>query len=180
MTNQDWIPLAVATQPHGVSGRLKFKSFTDPVRAFATHALTDAQGNAVKLRVTGEAQGQVICEIDGLTRREHAELWRGREIGVPRSALPAPKNDGEFYISDLIGMQVVTTSGTAFGTVADVANFGAGDLLDISLATGGREFFAFTKANFPAQDMDARVLTIDPPELLGNRSEEENPEEGAA
>lgn len=173
MTNADWIPLAVATQPHGVSGRLKFKSFTEPARAFTSYALTDAQGNAVKLRVTGEAQGQVICEIDGLTRREHAELWRGRELGVPRSALPDTDNDGEFYIADLIGMQVVTTGGEPFGTVTDVANFGASDVLDITLANGRREFFAFTNATFPTHDLAARTLTIEPPEMLGSRAEEE-------
>lgn len=174
MPKPNWIPLAVVTQPHGVSGRIKLKSFTEPARAFAAYdALTDAQGNPVKLRVTGEAQGLVIVEVEGLTKREAAELWRGKQIGIERDQLPATEHSDEFYIADLIGMEVVTTTGTTFGTVHDVANFGAGDLLDIEHTDGTREFYAFTQATFPSQDLAGGQLTIDPPQMLGSKAEEE-------
>lgn len=173
-TATDWVALAAITQPHGVSGRVKVKSFTDPARAFADYGtVTDASGTPVKFRITGEAQGLFIIEIEGVTRREQADLLRGKQLGVPRSQLPEVEDDNQFYVTDLIGMRVVTENGTAFGTVADVQNYGAGDVVDITRPHGGSELFAFTHATFPSIDVDAGTLTINPPELLGDRAEEE-------
>jgi 16S rRNA processing protein RimM len=169
-----WVALAVLTQPHGVSGRIKVKSFTDPADDFARHAnLTDEAGNAYTLRITGHAQGLAIVTIEGITRREQAELLRGKKIGIPRSALPELKKANQFYTDDLTGMEVVDQTGAHFGRVTAVANYGAGDILDITRAGGKREMYAFTHANFPVVDQAARRITIHPPEILGTRAEEE-------
>lgn len=168
----DWIELAVVTQPHGVSGRVKIKSFTDPAAGFADYAaLTDASGTPVKLRITGEAQGQFIVAIEGIKDRNEADRWRGRKLGVPQSALKEIADDGQFYVADLIGMDVVDAAGAPCGTVTAVENFGAGDLLEIT-QEGRSNYYTFTEANFPALDLDARRVTFTPPEILGSRDEE--------
>jgi 16S rRNA processing protein RimM len=169
----EWVQLAAITAPHGVSGRVKVKSFTEPARAFAGYGpLTDARGTGYRFRVTGEAQGLFIIEIEGITRREQADLLRGTALGVARSQLPATQNPNEFYLSDLIGLAVQQGDGSAFGTVVDVQNFGAGDLLEIALANDTTEWFSFTHATFPEIDVAAGRITIDPPMLLGSREEE--------
>lgn len=169
----DWVALAVITAPHGVSGRVKVKSFTEPPRGFAEYeAIGDAQGKPVRFRITGEAQGLFIIQIEGITTRDQAELLRGRELGIARSALPELAKN-EFYFADLIGLPVTTIDGTAFGTVRDLQNFGAGDVVEIELATGGREWFAFNDATFPHVDVAAGQLIIDPPLILGSKDEEE-------
>jgi 16S rRNA processing protein RimM len=168
----DWVVLAVVGAPHGVSGRLKVRSFTDPEGDFATHKeLTDERGSPVKLRLTGHAGGAPVVAIDGVKDRNEAERWRGRKLGVPRTALPQlPEN--QFYTDDLVGMEVIDCTGIRFGEVTAIANYGAGDLLHIRRANGREEFFAFTHANFPNVDATARQLTIEPPELLGSKKEE--------
>ncbi len=159
--------LAVFTQPHGVSGRIKVKSFTEPADDFASHSdLTDANGTPVKLHITGHTQGMAIVEIEGVTKREQAELLRGRKIGVARAQLPALTKPDAYYTDDLIGMAVITADGKPFGSVARVANYGASDILDIERSGGTREMYAFTHATFPQVDIAAQRLTIDPPELL--------------
>lgn len=167
--------LAVFAQPHGVSGRIKVKSFTDPADDFAAHPnLTDAVGNPIELHITGHAQGMAIVTVEGITSREQAELLRGKKIGVPRVALPALAKPNQFYTDDLIGMAVVDVAGAAFGTVAAVANYGAGDILDIARTDGKREMYAFTHANFPVVDVAARRITIDPPVMLGAHPEKDD------
>ncbi len=162
-----FVALAVFTQPHGVSGRIKVKSFTDPLDDFARHKnLTDDKGAPVKLRVTGQTSGGAIVEIEGVTKREQAELLRGRKIGIPRSAMPKLGNPNQYYTDDLIGMQVVDAAGAAFGTVKTVANYGAGDILDIDRPGSKSELYAFTHATFPLVDVAARRITINPPEIL--------------
>jgi 16S rRNA processing protein RimM len=169
-----WVALAVFTQPHGVSGRIKVKSFTEPADDFARHPdLTDANGTPVKLRITGHAQGMPIVEIEGVTKREQAELLRGRKLGVARTQMPALTKPNAYYTDDLIGMAVVTLAGEPFGRVARVTNYGASDILDIERGNGVREMYAFTHATFPTVDVAARRITIDPPELL-NATHEDN------
>jgi len=169
----DWIELAVVTQPHGVKGQVKVKSFSDPAKGFASYpTLTDDKGTPVKLRITGEAQGQYIVTITGLTDRTAAELWRGRKLGVPKSALKEVASPDQFYVTELEGMEVVNSAGTVVGTVSAVENFGAGDLLEITRLDGSSDYFTFTEHNFPTIDRDARRITFVPPELLGSREEE--------
>lgn len=171
--SNEWVALAVITQPHGVSGRVKVKSFSDPADGFAHYALTDKNGNAIKLRITGQAQGQFIVEIDGLRDRNVADTWRGRELGVPRSVLKQTTSPDQFYVTDLEGMAVVNEAGESVGHVSAVVNYGAGDLLEITDHDGKNEFYTFTGANFPHVDREARRITFTPPDILGSREEEE-------
>jgi 16S rRNA processing protein RimM len=57
---------------------------------------------------------------------------RATVLSVSPAALP-PLEEGEFYHADLIGLPAVTTDGTAIGSVADVANYGATDIVEIAL-----------------------------------------------
>lgn len=168
-----WVALAVVTQPHGVRGQVKIKSFSDPVDGFAAYpSLCDAKGNPVKLRITGEAGGLLIASITGVNDRNAADLWRGRELGVPRSALKPIARDDAFYVADLVGMAVVSPEGATVGQVRAVVNYGAGDLLEIADMAGHTEFYSFTERNFPALDLDAGRITFTPPEVTGSKSEE--------
>jgi 16S rRNA processing protein RimM len=166
LTSDPFICLAVITSPHGVSGRVKVKSFTTPPASFVDFStLCDESGAPVRLRISGQAGGCFIATIDGITTREEAAFLRGRKLGVPRSALPEPQA-GEVYLADLIGMEVVTRMGESFGKVVRFYNFGAGDILEIRTAGGREEMFSFTEANFPSIDRARRTLTISPPDIL--------------
>ena len=170
-----WVALAVFTQPHGVSGRIKVKSFTEPADEFASVPnLTDSKGNPIKLRLTGHTQGLAVVEIEGVTKREQAELLRGTKIGVARASMPELKDANKYYTDDLIGMQVVDGSGAPFGTVRTVANYGAGDILDITRTDGSHDMYAFTHRTFPEVDVPARRITINPPDILRAIPEEES------
>ncbi|MFZ4540931.1 MAG: ribosome maturation factor RimM [Rickettsiales bacterium] len=174
VAEEPWVALAVFTQPHGVSGRIKVKSFTEPADDFSkTPNLTDARGNLLKLKITGHTQGMAIVEIEGITKREQAELLRGVKIGVARAAMPVLKNPNQYYTDDLVGMAVVEANGTSFGMVRRVANYGAGDILDITRINGNHEMYSFTNATFPMVDLKARQITIEPPEILDSSTKDD-------
>ncbi len=159
--------LAVITTPHGVNGRLKAKSFTDPADAFAAYEeLTDAAGKPVKLRITGGTRDAPIVTIDGVTSRNEADLWRNKTLGVAREHLKEIAKPGAYYIADLIDMEVVDDAGGKVGVVNNVMNFGAGDILEIVFADGKADLFSFTKHAFPNIDMQAKRITFHPPEIL--------------
>ncbi|MBI3672526.1 MAG: 16S rRNA processing protein RimM, partial [Rhizobiales bacterium] len=74
-----------------------------------------------------------IASLDGVADRNAAEALKGAELFVARTRLPDPAA-GEFYVNDLVGLPVVRPDGTILGEVAGVANYGAGDLLDVKIA----------------------------------------------
>ena len=56
-------------------------------------------------------------------------------MAVPRAELPRPKKD-EYYWTDLIGLSVTNTEGVEFGTVKELLETGANDVLVVQ---GNRE-----------------------------------------
>lgn len=124
--------LAVITGPHGVTGEVRLKLFTDdlsPYRIFNGGMLT------LKSLRTGGASP--IARFAEIPDRTAAERWRGTELTVPRAELP-PLEEGEYYHADLIGLACDTDGGEPLGHVAAVENFGAGDILEIERPDGRR------------------------------------------
>lgn len=62
----------------------------------------------------------MLAKIDGVGDRNAADLLRGTELYVDRDRLPEPDED-EFYYADLIGLDAVSTDGTALGSVRAMA-----------------------------------------------------------
>jgi len=101
----------------GVKGELRVQTFTESPDDLAKF------NTGVKF-VRAAGPNAAICRMDFVADRSAAEKLRGRELFINRSDLPKLKK-GEHYIADLIGMSVGPRK------VADVHNFGAGDILEL-------------------------------------------------
>ena len=101
--------------PWGVRGWIKVAPYGDgPEGLLRQRAwwLQDGKGGWARHDV-GEARehsGTVVASLDGLASPEAAAAWKGRDVAVPRSALPKPRK-GEVYLADLVGLEVVSVSG---------------------------------------------------------------------
>ncbi len=60
------------------------------------------------------------------------------ELFAPQSAFPEPE-EGEYYHSQLIGLEVRDAQGAKIGQVEAVNNFGAGDIIEITTIVGDSE-----------------------------------------
>ena len=149
---------------HGVRGAVRIKSFTADPRDVGAYG--PAEDEAGKRRfiitVTGEAKGHVIAQVDGVRDRDGAEALKGTGLYVARDRLPELEED-EFLYSDLVGLSALALDGTVIGTVRGVADFGAGELLDIARPGQGSLMVPFTKRAVPVVDLGKRQVVIDPP-----------------
>jgi 16S rRNA processing protein RimM len=151
---------------HGVRGAVKIRSYTADPAAIADYGpLSDASGERrFKLRVIGEARGNVVAKVEGVDDRDAAERLRGIELYVPRDALPPPEDEDEYYQADLIGLNAVTEDGTPYGAIVDIRDFGAGDLLEIRPAEGGPTvYLPFTREVVPVIDIEGGRIVVVPP-----------------
>ena len=157
------ICVAEVTSAHGVKGEVKLKSFTSKPGDVARYApLFDEKGAKEFFLTPRSANGEMlIVGIKGVSDRNAADKLRGLKLFMPRSKLPKPAK-GAFYFVDLKGLKAVQ-SGKELGTITDVMNFGAGDILEIK-TPDGREYMLPFKEPFAGKpDLDEGTVEVDIP-----------------
>ena len=116
----------------GVRGWVKVYSYTEPREAVLQYkgCLLGRDGKWQPVEFAeGQRHGKsVIARIAGIDDRDRAAELIGAEIAVSREALPQPE-EGTYYWSDLIGLQVVHQDGTVLGTIDSMLETGAHDVM---------------------------------------------------
>lgn len=150
---------------HGIKGWVKLKIFSADPEGLADFApFYDAKGQRTFELLAVQPHGNTyLAVIDGVTDRNAAEALRGTKLYLPRESLPDIDEDDTFYHVDLIGLAAQWPDGRPMGKVVNVANFGAGDLLEIRPTRGASFYVPFTNEVVPDVDMAKKIVTIDPP-----------------
>ncbi|MDE3012316.1 MAG: ribosome maturation factor RimM [Pseudomonadota bacterium] len=118
--------------PYGVRGWMNLRTFTqhlDSLADYPSWLLADGDGwKPVEVEGAHVHGGHLVAKLVGVEDRDQAFALRGREVAIPREALP-PAEDGEFYWADLVGLEVVNVQGEVLGNVEDLLETGANDVL---------------------------------------------------
>ena len=147
---------------HGVGGDVKVRSFTEvPDDVFAYGPLLDESGNQVlDAKAVRAAKDHFIATPREARTREEWMAMKGQRLHVPRDALPDTDGD-EVYIEELVGLRALGSDGGRLGRIRSVQNYGAGDLLEISPESGGKNILVpFTQDDVPEIDLEAGTLVI--------------------
>ena len=118
----------------GVRGWVKIFSETDPrenILGYSPWYLRRRGEWEVREVRTGRRQGKaVIALLQGVDGRDTAAELLGAEIAIPRALLEQP-GPGEYYWTDLEGLEVVTVDGRELGIVDRLFETGANDVMVI-------------------------------------------------
>ncbi len=159
--SSDLICVAAIAGAFGIKGEVKLKSFTDiPENCVKYGPLYNESGKIVLTLKSHRLITKAIAVIaEEVNTREEAEALKSTKLYISRSLLPEPEDD-EFYLMDLIGLDVKSTDGKRMGKVTAVHNFGAGDMLEIKAKDTASFFHPFTKIAVPKLDLSAGRLII--------------------
>lgn len=136
--NDDLIEIGHVIGAHGVRGQVKVFSQTSPRENILTYSpwIIDHSGQQQVTEVRGKRQGKnVIATLSEVTDRNTAEALGGARIMIQRSQLPQLAQ-GDYYWSQLIGLQVINQEGIMLGVVDQMMETGANDVLVVQ---GDRE-----------------------------------------
>ncbi|MGO9132650.1 MAG: ribosome maturation factor RimM [Methylovirgula sp.] len=151
---------------HGVKGELRLKSFTQDPSAIGRYGrLSDASGGrSFEIAALRPLKDDLfVAKVVGIATREAAEKLTNVALYVGRETLPAAEED-EFYHADLIGLAAQTQDGIVLGRIAEILNFGGGDILEIAPEAGGETLLVpFTKAAAPVIDVANGFVIVVPP-----------------
>lgn len=131
------LTIGVIGGTHGVQGELKLKLLTDHPEHLSTIrkvylGASDASTNLTSVRFQGD---QALIRLEGVSTPEEGKLLGGLKVRIAGSdALPL--EEGEYFLFQLVGLAAITTDGTAIGTVTDILETGAHDVLTIRPETG--------------------------------------------
>lgn len=150
---------------HGIKGTVKLKIFSSAPEDLPDYApLCDAaQKRTFDLKSVAAHGNTFLADIDGIKDRTAAEKLRGMKLYVSREKFPELAEDDTFYHVDLVGLAAFYPDGTPMGKVISVANFGAGDLIEVRPHKGTSFYVPFTNDAVPDIDIKNGRLTIDPP-----------------
>ena len=139
---EDMLRVGVITSTHGLAGEVKvFPTTDDPQRfRFLKEVYADTKKGLRCLHVDHVRffKQFVIVHFDGLKRIEDVQDMLKCDLLVTRENA-IPLEEGQYYLADLIGLQVVKEDGTVLGVLEDVLQTGANDVYAVRLEKTHKE-----------------------------------------
>jgi 16S rRNA processing protein RimM len=163
LTGKDAVILGRISGLFGVKGWFKVHSYTEPRDAILNYKNwligDNGEWKVAKLEEGKRHSKTVIARLEGVSDRETAAGYVGAEIGVNREAMPDLKS-GDFYWTDLEGLNVVHKDGRALGEVKYLLATGSNDVLVVQ---GDREILVPFIKDEVIEDVDlaAGVIRVD-------------------
>ena len=128
---EELLQVGVITSTHGVRGEVKVFPTTDDPNRFKSlkHVLLDTGREKKSLEVQGVKffKQFVILKFKGIDNINDIERYKRCPLLVERKDAVELEED-EYFIADMIGIEVVTEDDKPFGTLKDVMETGANDV----------------------------------------------------
>lgn len=119
----------------GIRGQVKMRSLTDNVahlqRKIKTVYVGPKRVSHRLKEVFEHKPGLLIMTLEGVSSRTAAEDLRGVEVSILEEQA-FPLDEGEYFIHELYGLDVFLEDGEKFGSVREVLQTGANDVLVVS------------------------------------------------
>ena len=106
-------------------------------------------------------QGSLVLKFVGFDSRTEAEKLQGWFVGIPESERP-PLEEGQVYLSDLVGCEAVSLDGRRIGVVTGWQDIGGPVLLEV----GEDLLIPYVDAICREVDVAGRRIRVELPEGL--------------
>lgn len=160
---EELLQVGVVTQTHGIRGEVKVFPTTDDAGRFRDlkKVFLDTGREKLPLEIQGVKffKQFVIVKFKGLDTINEVERFRRCPLLVPREDA-VPLEEDEYYIADMIGMQVETEDGKVFGTLKDVMETGANDVYVIDSISHGEVLVPAIKECIRKVDVAEGKMTV--------------------
>jgi 16S rRNA processing protein RimM len=119
----DLVTVGRVGKAHGLEGAFVIEDGSDDPDRYAVGAMLLVDGEPATIVESKRAGGRPVIRLD-------REVPRGAALEVDRAALPPP-DEGEYYVFQLVGLDVEEEGGRRLGKVVEVAPGPANDVLEV-------------------------------------------------
>lgn len=160
---EDLFQVGIISSTHGIAGEVKVFPTTDDVNRFKKlkEVILDTGKEKLDLHVVQCKffKQMVILKFKEFTNINEVERFRGKSLYVTRENAVKLKKD-EYFIADMIGMQVVADDGEDLGILDDVLQTGANDVYVITKEGEKELLIPAIKECILKVDMDQHLMTV--------------------
>lgn len=132
---ENLLQVGVITTTHGIRGEVKVFPTTDDPKRFLDlkNVILDDGKTTLDLEIQNVKffKNLVILKFKGIDNINDIEKYKKAGLYVTREDAVELEED-EYFIADLIGMDVISDEGEQLGTISDVLQTGANDVYVIS------------------------------------------------
>lgn len=159
----DILQVGVITQTHGIRGEVKVFPTTDDPNRFKK--LKEVILDTGKEKITLEIEGVkffkqfVILKFKGFDNINDIEKYKTKSLYVTRANAVRLKKD-EYFIADLIDINVYLENDELFGVLTDVIETGANDVYEIRMENGKSVLVPAIKECILSVDVENRKMVI--------------------
>ena len=157
------LQVGVISSTHGVRGEVKVFPTTDDMTRFKklkeVILVTEKTEKVLKITSVKFFKQFAILKFDGIDTLNDVEVYKGASLFVDRKNAVKLEKD-EYFIADMIGMQVVADDGEDLGILDDVLQTGANDVYVITKEGEKELLIPAIKECILKVDMDQHLMTV--------------------
>ena len=143
----------------GLKGEVKILPMVDDLNLFETVGYLLIDGSRMQIEGTKFFKGNAILKLAGIDTIEQAETYKNKMVSIMEEDLPNLE-EGEYYVKDLLGLQVITEEGDVLGTIADVFKTGSNDVYTVKTEAGKEIYLPAIKDVVLHIDLEGRKATV--------------------
>lgn len=161
---ENLVAIGTIIAPHGVRGDIRILPQTDHPEQFLelTYLLLE-DGKTLQISSARFHKRMVLVKCEGIETMNDAELLRGKKVLISRDDLPK-LDEGEYYVSDLLGIPVQLVDGTKLGILKDVISTGSNDVYVIAPSEGKDILVPALKKHVKEINIQDRKIVVELPE----------------
>lgn len=141
----------------------KVKLYTNDVEQFydfeEIYVENKGKSKIYKIEEAKYHKNMLLIKFEGIETPEQVDLLRGSILLKQRAELKTLE-EGQFYIVDLIGLDVVTDENETLGTLEDVYNTGANDIYVVKSKEGKQILLPGIPDVILQTDLENRKITV--------------------
>lgn len=147
----------------GIKGEVKVTPFTDNINRFddlkKVYVKTKKEDKLYKVENVRYHKNMVLLKLEGIDNLEQAELLKNAFLEIDREDA-VPLKEGQFFIADLIGLEVYTDEGKLLGKVDDIYNTGANDIYVVKDELGKQILLPGIKEVIKQVDLESEKIIV--------------------
>lgn len=159
-----YLELGQIVNTFGIKGQVKVKPFTDDVYQFDEFkTIYVKKQNQEKKEYTIQEvkyhKEMILIKFLGVETPEEGDMLKNAYLLKERAELK-PLKENQYYIVDLIGLEVVTDENIYLGKVKDILNTGGNDIYVVENVEGKELLLPGIPDVLKKTDLQARKITV--------------------
>lgn len=163
MNKDEMFRVGVIASTHGVKGEVKVFPTTDDPRRYdiLKKVYLDTKKELLELNISGVKYFKkfVIVKFKEFNNINDIEKYKSMDLLIERKDA-IPLEEGEFYISDLLGLSVITDDDKELGILKDVLQTGANDVYVVEDKNRNEILLPVIKECILNVDLDKKIVMV--------------------